>query len=547
MLQKDAHAARMSFDSSFMKTPPSEIVEHTISDDSDGNCARTQTDFQKPSSEAHNQPKTTVISSAGNTLVKNGGSSAENAESAKLISSVPQLTQVIQSDSINKIEEVKKEKEIELREKVQEEKNDAAMNPRTSSFFKTLSFADFVATLQDPIKVKLLTQNKTFLKFPVSMTQPSTRTSLPVKQDPNTKLNIWKLIKDNLGKDLSKISMPVIVNEPLSNTQKLIEFMEYADRLKKAASCQDEFLRLGYVMACSFLQNASCINRVKKPFNPLLGETYELITEDYTVISEQITHHPPITAYHIEAPEYQVDGNLLVIISFGIMGSTILLKGPHHVFLKPFGEKYSFKRQSGSLHNIMWGKMFTWFEGDAVMTNLNTGSKATITFLPKSNDADKNYMITGTITDAKGNVQYKLAGRWDKELKAINPKTNQEILLGSANPITPGSEMEFYFTQFDKNLNNLTPKMITELPITDSRFRPDNRAYENADVALADEEKVRLEESQRARRKKLTQPWKPLWFNIKEVNDMIISEYNGNYWKCRNKGEWPSHLPDIYS
>lgn len=47
---------------------------------------------------------------------------------------------------------------------------------------------------------------------------------------------------------------------------------------------------------------ASQWERTGKPFNPLLGETYELIREDlgFRFISEQVSHHPPISAFHSE-------------------------------------------------------------------------------------------------------------------------------------------------------------------------------------------------------------------------------------------------------
>lgn len=35
-----------------------------------------------------------------------------------------------------------------------------------------------------------------------------------------------------------------------------------------------------------------------KPFNPLLGETFEFVTENYKFIAEQVEHHPPITAWN---------------------------------------------------------------------------------------------------------------------------------------------------------------------------------------------------------------------------------------------------------
>ena len=37
-----------------------------------------------------------------------------------------------------------------------------------------------------------------------------------------------------------------------------------------------------------------------KPFNPLLGETYECAREDkgWRFVAEQVTHHPPVCACH---------------------------------------------------------------------------------------------------------------------------------------------------------------------------------------------------------------------------------------------------------
>lgn len=50
-------------------------------------------------------------------------------------------------------------------------------------------------------------------------------------------------------------------------------------------------------MGCS-----DTIGTARKPFNPLLGETYEFIDENSKTILEQISHHPPILAFHTETP-----------------------------------------------------------------------------------------------------------------------------------------------------------------------------------------------------------------------------------------------------
>lgn len=46
---------------------------------------------------------------------------------------------------------------------------------------------------------------------------------------------MWQVLKDLVGKDLTRISMPVYFNEPLSLNQKLAETVEYNDLLERAS------------------------------------------------------------------------------------------------------------------------------------------------------------------------------------------------------------------------------------------------------------------------------------------------------------------------
>lgn len=41
----------------------------------------------------------------------------------------------------------------------------------------------------------------------------------------------------------------------------------------------------------------------KKPFNPILGETWQAdMCDGSTMYMEQISHHPPVSAFHLEGP-----------------------------------------------------------------------------------------------------------------------------------------------------------------------------------------------------------------------------------------------------
>ena len=61
------------------------------------------------------------------------------------------------------------------------------------------------------------------------------RDSLPVPRFKEKSASLWSIIKDNVGKDLSHICLPVYFNEPISSLQKCFEEMEYSFLADRAA------------------------------------------------------------------------------------------------------------------------------------------------------------------------------------------------------------------------------------------------------------------------------------------------------------------------
>lgn len=121
----------------------------------------------------------------------------------------------------------------------------------------------------------------------------------------NKDISILLLLKHCIGKDLSRITMPVIVNEPLGFLQRLAEHVQYYQLLLDAVQEKDKMKRLELVTAFAVSNCASNGLRLNKPFNPLLGETYELKRKalgPVHYVSEQVSHHPPISAYMMEVP-----------------------------------------------------------------------------------------------------------------------------------------------------------------------------------------------------------------------------------------------------
>lgn len=56
--------------------------------------------------------------------------------------------------------------------------------------------------------------------------------------------SIWSVLKNSIGKELSKITMPVVFNEPLSFLQRMVEYMEYAHLLNAASELSDPVERM---------------------------------------------------------------------------------------------------------------------------------------------------------------------------------------------------------------------------------------------------------------------------------------------------------------
>lgn len=75
------------------------------------------------------------------------------------------------------------------------------------------------------------------------------RSRLPEPKEEEKSVSLWSVIKDAVGKDLTKICLPVYFNEPISSLQKCFEDLEYSYLLDRAYACG--------MQVCSNLVSAS--------------------------------------------------------------------------------------------------------------------------------------------------------------------------------------------------------------------------------------------------------------------------------------------------
>lgn len=130
------------------------------------------------------------------------------------------------------------------------------------------------------------------------------RVQLPAAMAQRSDYSVLQFIKSMIGKDVTTVSMPIIFNEPLSFLQRFCEYFDNWQILKKANECSDRLERMQYVAAFAVSTTVANSGRLYKPFNPLLGETYELRRKSvgFHYIAEQVSHHPPVSAVFCEVP-----------------------------------------------------------------------------------------------------------------------------------------------------------------------------------------------------------------------------------------------------
>ncbi|XP_063976836.1 oxysterol-binding protein-related protein 2 [Diachasmimorpha longicaudata] len=428
----------------------------------------------------------------------------------------------------------------------------------------------------------------------------SHRTSLPVRGQ--SEVNLCSVL--SLGKDLSKITMPVNFNEPLSFLQRVAEYMEYAKLLKLAAAEPTPAGRLQYVAAFAVSALASNWERLGKPFNPLLGETYELEREDFRIVCEQVSHHPPVSAFHAEGEDFVFHGSIHPKLKFWGKNIEVHPKGIVTVELLKWKEAYTWQNVNCILHNVLVGQLWMEQLGALEIKQCGGGNlKATLSFKSAGWNGKDLHRVEGFITDSERKRLVFLYGKWTERLRSCEPALYEDTLerikreakspqgspghkkvlaklnslkigafkpshqdaidesstdsedclpvdeipgsltLWEATPRPANSADYFSFTHFAMSLNEMDSSMANTLCPTDSRLRPDIRKLENGDQDGAATEKIRLEEKQRDSRK--SKKHKKVPENFPRWFQSAINPYTGlEDWLY--KGEyWDRNYSDI--
>uniref|UniRef100_A0A671KYQ3 Oxysterol-binding protein n=1 Tax=Sinocyclocheilus anshuiensis TaxID=1608454 RepID=A0A671KYQ3_9TELE len=361
------------------------------------------------------------------------------------------------------------------------------------------------------------------------------RSCLPSPSPNTSNISLWNILKNNIGKDLSKVAMPVQLNEPLNTLQRLCEELEYSELLDKAAHTQDPFERMVYIATFAVSGYASSYYRAGgKPFNPVLGETYECDRPDkgFGFVAEQVSHHPPISACHAESKNFIFWQDVRWRNKFWGKSMEIVPVGTTHVVLPGFGDHYEWNKVTSCIHNILSGQRWIEHYGEISIKNSNSEKcQCKVTFIKAKYWNSSMNEVEGAVTDHKGKIVHKLSGKWHEGMYCGSPPSAK--CIWRTNPMPPDYEQYYSFTKFAMELNELDPLTKPLLPPTDTRLRFDQRLLEEGNVESAEEQKQRIEQLQRERRRVLEEnhmTHQPRFFQ-KSKDDTWVS--NNTYWELR--------------
>lgn len=232
--------------------------------------------------------------------------------------------------------------------------------------------------------------------------------------------------------DLSSITAPPFI----LSTQSLTEFSAYwathppifvapaaePDPAKRAMLVLKWFVS---TLKHQYASRSEQFGNEKKPLNPFLGElflgTWTDEAGETTLISEQVSHHPPATAYCIRNKKtgIQLEGYNAQKATFK---STIIIKQIGHAVLTvPVnGKKETYLITLPSLHieGLIFGSPFVELDGSSQIVS-STGYTAKIDYSGKGWLSGKKNTVLATLcpTGKEKETLYNISGQWTKEFE----------------------------------------------------------------------------------------------------------------------------------
>lgn len=258
-----------------------------------------------------------------------------------------------------------------------------------------------------------------------------------------------------IGMDLTKVVLPTFILERRSLLEMYADYFAHPDIFVGIADQKDPRDRMVQVvrwyLSSYHAGRKSCV--AKKPYNPILGETFTCHWDVYqnkdpncrkvhdgpvpwasedqlTFVAEQVSHHPPISAFYAEHYNKRITFNAYIYTKSKFLGLSICVYniGCGIVNVLDHDEQYVVTFPNGYGRSIL---TVPWIElgGSVTITCAKTGYSSNIEFLTKPFYGNKKHKITADVFAPNDKKPFlSINGEWNGVMEA---KWNDKVSVNS--------------------------------------------------------------------------------------------------------------------
>lgn len=348
---------------------------------------------------------------------------------------------------------------------------------------------------------------------------------------------IWFLMKQvRPGMDLSKVVLPTFILEPRSFLEKLADSYYHADLLSQAVLEDDAFTRMKGVVKWYLSGFYKKPQGLKKPYNPLLGETFRCYWQHPNgsrtfYLAEQLSHHPPISGFYVTNRQdgYTISATIIAKSKFYGNSTSAVLDGVAILTMLPRGEDYTMTIPYAHCKGILMGTLSMELGGKINIVCEKTGYHTELEFKlkPFLGGAEQMNQVVGRIRLGKESLA-TISGYWDGQIMITDKRSKQESVFFNPTPEVRKRRLKKYTVPLEYQGEWESEKLW--LAVTQAINRDDQVAATDAKTLLEEAQRERAKE-----RKSNGQEWIPKYF-VQDImsGNWVYRHADARPWDPRN-------------
>ncbi|XP_072173364.1 oxysterol-binding protein-related protein 9-like [Diadema setosum] len=261
-----------------------------------------------------------------------------------------------------------------------------------------------------------------------------------------------------LGMDLTKVVLPTFILETRSLLEMYADFFAHPELFANISDIESPKERM--VQVVRWYLSAFHAGRkgsvAKKPYNPILGETFQCYwdikgeraedavknevrdgpvpwagSDQVSFIAEQVSHHPPISAFYAECLDKQmsINGHIWTKSKFLGLSIGVEMVGQACCSDLKHEEEYIMTFPNGYGRSIL---TIPWFElgGKCSITCAKTGFSALVTFQTKPFYGGKKHRIVAEVQHVSDRKPFlTVEGEWNGVMTSRTPSGETEVFV----------------------------------------------------------------------------------------------------------------------